>query len=228
VFDGEVSLDRNGGFASVRSSAADRGLPGAQACEIDVRGDTPTTACRARQLPLDHPKLQRMKRMNAPTPQKDLGRSQPETDLPGGRDLNHAASVATSAALGAAAAGALAGSIAGPIGTAVGAAAGAVAAGIAGNQIANEIDAKAEEAHWRDNFRKQPYVDQDAAFDDYGPAYGYGVLAVIQYPGHPFEAVEAQLSDRWENARGTSTLDWDRARPASRDAWERASRRGPR
>ena len=39
VFEGTVSLERNGGFASVRSSPGDRGLPGAQACLIELRGD---------------------------------------------------------------------------------------------------------------------------------------------------------------------------------------------
>jgi len=39
VFEGEVSLERNGGFASVRSSPAARGLPGAQDCLMEVRGD---------------------------------------------------------------------------------------------------------------------------------------------------------------------------------------------
>lgn len=39
VFKGTVSLERNGGFASVRSSAADRGQPGSTACLIDVHGD---------------------------------------------------------------------------------------------------------------------------------------------------------------------------------------------
>jgi len=39
VFEGEVSLERNGGFASVRSSPGDRGLPGAKTCLIEVRGD---------------------------------------------------------------------------------------------------------------------------------------------------------------------------------------------
>jgi len=38
VFEGEVSLERNGGFASVRSSAGARGKPGASACVIEVRG----------------------------------------------------------------------------------------------------------------------------------------------------------------------------------------------
>ena len=39
VFEGTVSLERNGGFASVRSSAGERGLPGAGTCLIELRGD---------------------------------------------------------------------------------------------------------------------------------------------------------------------------------------------
>jgi NADH dehydrogenase [ubiquinone] 1 alpha subcomplex assembly factor 1 len=38
VFEGEVSLERNGGFASVRSAPGARGKEGAEACLIDVRG----------------------------------------------------------------------------------------------------------------------------------------------------------------------------------------------
>ena len=39
VFKGTVSLERNGGFASVRSSSADRGQAGATSCLIEVRGE---------------------------------------------------------------------------------------------------------------------------------------------------------------------------------------------
>jgi hypothetical protein len=39
VFDGTVSLERNGGFASVRSDPGDRGQAGATLCLIDVRGE---------------------------------------------------------------------------------------------------------------------------------------------------------------------------------------------
>ena len=39
VFEGTVSLERNGGFASVRSSPGERGLPGAEVCLIELRGD---------------------------------------------------------------------------------------------------------------------------------------------------------------------------------------------
>jgi NADH dehydrogenase [ubiquinone] 1 alpha subcomplex assembly factor 1 len=39
VFEGIVSLERNGGFASVRSSPGERGQTGATACVIELRGD---------------------------------------------------------------------------------------------------------------------------------------------------------------------------------------------
>jgi len=39
VFEGTVSLERNGGFASVRSSPCVLGKPSATACVIEVRGD---------------------------------------------------------------------------------------------------------------------------------------------------------------------------------------------
>jgi len=38
VFEGELSLERNGGFASVRSTPGARGLAGAEACLIELRG----------------------------------------------------------------------------------------------------------------------------------------------------------------------------------------------
>ena len=38
VFEGKVSLEQNGGFASVRSSPGERGQPGATICLIEVRG----------------------------------------------------------------------------------------------------------------------------------------------------------------------------------------------
>lgn len=39
VFEGTVSLENNGGFASVRSPASDLGVAGASAYVLDVRGD---------------------------------------------------------------------------------------------------------------------------------------------------------------------------------------------
>jgi len=39
VFEGVVSLERNGGFASVRSRPRNLGIAGAVACVLEVRGD---------------------------------------------------------------------------------------------------------------------------------------------------------------------------------------------
>jgi hypothetical protein len=39
VFEGNMSVERNGGFASVRSARADRGKAGAQSCVLEVRSD---------------------------------------------------------------------------------------------------------------------------------------------------------------------------------------------
>jgi hypothetical protein len=39
VFEGEVSLERNGGFASVRTRPLELGLPGAVAWVLELRGD---------------------------------------------------------------------------------------------------------------------------------------------------------------------------------------------
>ncbi len=38
VFQGTVSLERNGGFASVRSSPGTRGMRGAEVCLVEIRG----------------------------------------------------------------------------------------------------------------------------------------------------------------------------------------------
>lgn len=40
VFEGVVSLERGGGFASVRCSPAERGRAGARCCTIELRGGT--------------------------------------------------------------------------------------------------------------------------------------------------------------------------------------------
>lgn len=135
----------------------------------------------------------------------------------------HPVGTGLGAAVGGAAAGAAAGTIAGPGGTLLGAAAGAVAGGLAGKAIAEKIDPTLEAAYWRDNFAARPYVDKGASFDDYGPAYRYGVDASTKYPGRKFDDIESELSRGWDTMRGKSKLAWERARNATRDAWDRIS-----
>jgi hypothetical protein len=107
------------------------------------------------------------------------------------------------AAVGGIAAGAAAGSVAGPVGTVVGARVGAVVGGLAGKGVAESIDPTAEDNYWRDNYSSRPYIDSSASYDDYGPAYGYGVNSYSKYPGRSFDEVESDLSRDWDSARGS-------------------------
>lgn len=146
-----------------------------------------------------------------------------EHQAPGGAAVNRVAGVATSAVLGGATAGAVAGVFAGPVGAAVGAAVGAVAAGLAGNAVMASIDTRVEEEYWRDHYQQQDYVDPQADFGDYGPAYRYGMDEVVKQPGRSFEDAEAELAQAWAASRGRSSLAWDAARPATRDGWQRVA-----
>ena len=143
----------------------------------------------------------------------------PLTGAPGAHPLG----TGLGAVAGGAAAGAATGTVAGPVGTVVGAAIGAIVGGLAGKGVAEAIDPTRESAYWSENFSERDYVEQGSSFDDYGPAYGFGVDARTQYPGRDFDDVESQMSSDWATRRGTSSLSWERARHAARDAWNRIS-----
>jgi hypothetical protein len=135
----------------------------------------------------------------------------------------HPVGTGLGAVAGGAAAGALAGTVAGPVGTVAGALAGAVVGGMAGHEIAKSIDPTAEEAYWRDNYATRPYVASGATFDEYGPAYRYGVDTYGRYEGRSFEQAEPELMRDWDRAKGTSKLTWENAKHATRDSWQRLS-----
>jgi hypothetical protein len=124
-------------------------------------------------------------------------------------------------AVGGMAAGAAIGSAAGPVGTIAGAAVGAVAGALAGGGIAAMVDPAAEDAYWRDNYNTRPYVQPDMSYDDYGPAYRYGVDSYTRNPQRDWDDVENDLGSNWDTTRGESRLAWDDARHATRDGWQR-------
>ena len=159
-----------------------------------------------------------------------MGNTQVPLDNEAGRDQTSDAAgtslvgSSTSDAAGGAVVGAVAGTVvAGPIGTVVGAALGAIAAGLGGLSDAEPINPTQEQAYWRENFAAQPYVENGSNFDDYGPAYAYGVNAYTQNPGRSFDDCETDLARGWSTERGISNLAWDHARNATRDAWDRIS-----
>lgn len=137
----------------------------------------------------------------------------------------HPVGTGLGAVAGGLAAGAAVGTVAGPIGTMVGAVVGAVVGGLAGSGVAEMIDPAVEEAYWRDNYGNRPYVASGAVFDDYGPAYRYGLDAYGKHEGSSFDDAEPALRDDWASARGASRLEWDDAKHATRDSWQRIGAR---
>lgn len=150
---------------------------------------------------------------------EDLANRDPITGAPGA----HPVGTGIGAAAGGVATGAAVGAVAGPLGAAVGAAVGAVVGGLAGKAVAEQIDPTVEDAYWRDNYKSRPYIDSTSTYDDYGPAYRYGVDARTKYPSRDFDTLDSDLSRDWDRARGSSSLDWNRAKLAARDSWQRVS-----
>ncbi len=137
----------------------------------------------------------------------------------------HPVGTGVGAAAGGMAAGAAVGTVAGPVGTLVGAAAGAVAGGLAGKAAAHRIDSDEEDAYWQENYGSRSYVNTGASYDDYRPAYRFGVQSYSSYPGRSFDEVDGELGRNWDTARGDSKLSWDHAKHAVRDSWQRLSDR---
>lgn len=143
----------------------------------------------------------------------------PITGTPGA----HPVGTGLGATAGGIAAGAAAGAVAGPLGAVAGAVVGAVVGGLAGKGVAEMIDPTREDAYWRENYAARPYVTPGSTYDEYGPAYRFGVDKFPEHQGRRFEDVESTLRDDWMTERGNSTLSWDRARDATRDSWQRLS-----
>ena len=157
----------------------------------------------------------------APPPEADTGAHR---DPLSGEVGMHAVGVGLGAAAGGMAIGVAVGTVAGPIGMAVGAALGAVAGGLAGKGVAEAIDPTAEDAYWRANYASRAYATPRDAYDDWGPAYAYGVAHYNRNVNLAanFEDLEDEMAQGWEQARGTSSIEWTRARLAAYDAWHKA------
>jgi hypothetical protein len=117
------------------------------------------------------------------------------------------------------------GAIGGPVGAAIGGALGAVSGGAAGSSVAEQLNPTAEDAYWRDNFRKRPYADETLSYDHYRPAYRYGWESRSRNSGQRWDQIERELERGWRENRGESRLGWTDARMAARDAWQRVDHR---
>ena len=115
----------------------------------------------------------------------------------------------------------------GPVGAAIGGAVGAFAGGLAGKAIAHRIDSDLEDTYWRENHASQPYAQPGTTYEDYGPAYRYGVSTYPNYRGRPFDEVDSELARDWGRYKGQSSLEWAQARHATRASWDRLDQQFP-
>lgn len=140
----------------------------------------------------------------------------PLTDEPG----SHPIGTGLGAMAGGVAGGVAAGMVGGPVGMAIGGIAGAIAGGLAGSSAAEMVNPTLEDAYWRESYQKEPYYEGGRQYEEYRPAYAMGWTSAATYPGE-FDAYDAEMQARWQNERGTSSLDWDTARTPARAAWNR-------
>ena len=69
-------------------------------------------------------------------------------------------------------------------------------------------------------FDEVTYTRPGETFDDFRPAYRYGVLARTRFGDRGWdEDIEQQLRDDWQRNRGGSRLNWDRALVGVKDAF---------
>lgn len=156
---------------------------------------------------------------------RKIGETNPDpiTGEPGSHPIGTGIGAASVGAVGAAI-----GAVAGPIGALAGAAIGSVVGGLAGHGIAEAIDPTADEAFWREEFRKRPYYKEGHTYEDYAPAYRLGTETRVRQWRNPirsFENIEGEVGSTWDDVRGDSRLAWEDARHAVRDAWHRTGDR---
>ena len=80
----------------------------------------------------------------------------------------------------------------------------------------------AEEAYWREAFRREPYYKEPLGYDDYSPAYRVGYTGPVRRRGE-FQALEQELREDFQRVKGRSRLSWEEAREATRAAWRRVT-----
>ena len=145
---------------------------------------------------------------------------------------NHILGAGSAAVAGGVAGAALGAVVGGVPGLAVGAAAGGALGAVWGDRAAEAADPRDDLGHFEQIHHTMPYYVSGYDWNDYAPAYRYGLDTWERFQGQALDAAESQLQGGWEaNARFGSRLPWAQARPAVAHAWQsldNARRRHPR
>ena len=132
---------------------------------------------------------------------------------------DHVFGAGAAALAGGAAGGALGMLAGGPVGLAVGAAAGGALGALAGDRAAEAVDPREDLGRFQQVFHTMPYYVSGMTWDDYAPAYRYGMDQYPQAGQHTFPVAEPALERDWDAARGGSRLLWSEAREAVSLVW---------
>lgn len=94
------------------------------------------------------------------------------------------------------------------------------------NSRANDSSGRAtwdtENTYWKEHYSSRPYYDKSRDYNNYEPAYRYGVDLYNQNPGVPYSSLnQEQLRNGWNNARDKSQMDWSDVQIATQDAYNR-------
>lgn len=79
--------------------------------------------------------------------------------------------------------------------------------------------AQFDDTTWREAHATREYVVPGLEYEDYAPAYRYGVMVKDEHGNKEFAEVEPTLASAWAGMRGTSPLDWAQARPAVQEGY---------
>jgi hypothetical protein len=84
-----------------------------------------------------------------------------------------------------------------------------------------------EDNYWRENFSSRPYALDSTTYEQFRPAYRYGVEAANHHMGRRWEEAEPDLRKGWEGFphRGGAAAVWESIRDAVKDAWDRVAGR---
>lgn len=80
---------------------------------------------------------------------------------------------------------------------------------------------------WRQTYSGSSYAQSGHGYEDYEPAYRYGVESADRYRGSRWEDAQGDLERGWQSAKGSSRLTWEHAKHAVKDAWHRVERAVP-
>lgn len=125
-----------------------------------------------------------------------------------------------SATLGGGIVGAAVGAVLGGMpGVTLGAVAGGALGALIGQRLSEAADPRGDLGHFEQVYRTTPYYVAGMGWEDYAPAYRYGLDTYATRGGQSLDEAAAALAQGWPRARGGSRLEWAQAQPAVAHAW---------